>query len=361
MIADDQADEPIRQFVRAQSDIEIDRYSDSGINGELYFGRRVILNDRVALKFYPYNSSISSHQEPLLLKIVKHPNILEIYDARIIDNQYAYFLTPEVSGGDLQGYLEKEQISTNTAVSLVQGILKGLSELHKDPNNFVHRDLKPGNILIDRGCLTPFIADFGSIKKMPASADYVNASKNTFNYRPYEVVVDGDYFKESDIYQVGIILFQLIGGFFPSAAVNWLSPRQRITFDKITSRTDQWRFIEECIDKRIISGRLLDIKSLPIYIPPKLIRIVRKATHTDRTKRYRTCAEFLKALFDFQKNATTWWCAGNVIYSMNKAGVEHRVSQKPNEIILEKRMNGGIWRKNNMHNGNMKSIFELLN
>jgi hypothetical protein len=65
MINDVNVDEPIKEFVRNQKDVEIDRYSDTGANGELYFGRRKILNDRVALKFYYYNSHISSHQEPL--------------------------------------------------------------------------------------------------------------------------------------------------------------------------------------------------------------------------------------------------------------------------------------------------------
>src|SRR5690554_22827 len=184
MIKDTDADEPVKLFVREQTDVSIDRYSDTGANGFLYFGKRNILKDRVALKFYYYNSHISSHQEPLLLKEVKHDNILEIYDAKIINEQYAYFLTPEISGGDLHKYIEKNIISTNTAITITQGILKGLSELHKMPNNFVHRDLKPNNILIDNETKNPFIADFGSIKKIPDSKNSVVASKNTFIYKP---------------------------------------------------------------------------------------------------------------------------------------------------------------------------------
>ena len=54
MIKDTDADEPVKLFVRGQTDISIDRYSDTGANGFLYFGERNILKDRVALKFYYY-------------------------------------------------------------------------------------------------------------------------------------------------------------------------------------------------------------------------------------------------------------------------------------------------------------------
>jgi len=96
MIDDKDVDKPISDFVRQQTDININRYSDGGANGELYFGERNVLKDRVALKFYYYNPIYSTHEEPLLLKEIKHENILEIFDAKIIDKQYAYFLTPEI-------------------------------------------------------------------------------------------------------------------------------------------------------------------------------------------------------------------------------------------------------------------------
>jgi len=206
-------------------------------------------------------------------------------------------------------------LSTNTAITITQGILKGLSELHKMPNNFVHRDLKPNNILIDNETKTPFIADFGSIKKIPDSKNSVVASKNTFIYKPYESLIDGDYFKESDIYQVGIILFQLLNGFFPGAAADWLSDRQRTKLTKITGSFEQWQFIEECINQKIVRGKLLDYNSLPKFISKRLKSIIRTATHIDKDKRYKNCAEFLKALFDYQKKSKDWFEVDGVIYA----------------------------------------------
>lgn len=353
-------DVSVKEFVRAQTDMKIDRYSDIGANGYLYFGERNILKDRVALKFYYYDSNISSHEEPLLLKEVKHENILEIFDAKIIDDEYAYFLTPEISGGDLLKYIEKNIISTNTAISIIQGVLKGLSVLHKSPNNFVHRDLKPNNILIDSETHTPYIADFGSIKKIPDAKKSVVASKNTFIYKSYEAVIDNEYFKESDIYQVGIILFQLLNGVFPSEVTDWLSVRQRNKLSKITEDFERCIYIEGCINIKIVKGKLLDYNSLPEYISSGLKKIIRTATHVDKYKRFRNCAEFLKALFDYQKQAKDWWEIDDVIYANGKNSHEFKVYQGKKGYILETNKNGNGWRKNNQHSGKLKDIIEKI-
>ncbi len=360
MIKDINVDDQIKNFIRSQNDVEIDRYSDTGANGELYFGKRKILNDRVALKFYYYNSLISSHQEPLLLKEVRHENILEIYDAKIISDQHAYFLTPEINGGDLQKFLDKNILSTSTSISIIQGILKGLSELHKSPNDFVHRDLKPNNILIDKDSLQPYIADFGSIKKIPEASNSVVASKNTFIYKPYESIIDGVYFKQSDIYQVGVILFQLLGGFFPLAAADWLTDRQKNKLNKISGNFEQWQFIEECINQKIVKSKLLDCNSLPPFVSNKLKGIIRTATHVDKDKRYQTCAEFLKALFDYQKSAKDWWAYDGIIYAKNKSKQEFKIYKDKKGYILEKRKKGNSWRKDNKHNGKLKDIIEKI-
>jgi serine/threonine protein kinase len=156
----------IKKFVREQKDILIDRYSDKGAYGELYFGTRIVFGDRVALKFYQLDASGNGHEEAQLLKNISHENILPIIDARILDSDIAYYLTPEMSGGDLQNVIDKFTIPSDVGVTICQNILKGLNELHKDPNRMVHRDLKTYNILVDlKNGVETYLADFGTIKK----------------------------------------------------------------------------------------------------------------------------------------------------------------------------------------------------
>lgn len=360
MIKEDQVDDPIKQFIRSQTDIEIDKYSNSGANGELYFGKRKVLGDRVALKFYYYNSSESSHQEPLLLKEIKHENILEIYDAKIIDNQYAYFLTPEISGGDLHKFIENNVITTKTAINITQGILKGLSALHNEPYNFVHRDLKPNNILIDIQSLRPYIADFGSIKKIPDKKVSVVASKNTFFYKPCETIISEIYTKQSDIYQVGVVLFQLLNGRFPNAPADWLNEKQRKKLNIISGDFAKWNYIEECISRKIVGGNLLDNNTLPIYIDTTLKRIINKATNKDLTKRYRSCTEFLKALFDYSKNAKDWKTEDEIIWVTDKNQNQYKIYQGKKGYLLETKKKGGNWRKDNNHSGKLHEIIQYI-
>jgi len=325
---DDHVDPLIRDFVRSQSDIDIDRYSGKGGFGELYFGSRKILGDRVALKFYALDPMGKAHEEPIILKEIAHENIIPIVDARILNSQIAYYLTPEISGGDLQNVIDHDTLSTGDAIRIIQGVLKGLNELHKSPRHLVHRDLKTSNILIDKATGQSFLADFGSVKKIPTGSEYVTASKFSFLYRPPEVVVDGHYYKQSDIYQVGIILYQVLGGWFPlNRSEKWI-PMKFIGKYNQLSPVDQQVFLNNIIDEMIVKGKLLNLDSLPNYINKRLKSIIRSATAADIKNRYANCADFLKALYNYQKDSKSWKEDNGIIYAYSeKKKKDYRISK----------------------------------
>jgi serine/threonine protein kinase len=360
-MGDENVDEIIKEFILSQNDIEIDRYSDSGANGELYFGKRELLSDRVALKFYYYNKDVSTHNEPLILKSIEHPNILKIYDAKIIHKQYAYFLTPEISGGDLKNYIDNNIVSLYDALNITQGILNGLSELHRNPNNLLHRDLKPKNILIDQATKTPYIADFGSVKFISNTVNTVVASKSTQIYRPNESVVNNVYNRQSDIYQVGIILFQLLGGKFPEAPFEWLDERQKVKFLKISGgEFEKWQFLDCAIDNLIIKNKLLDYDSLPIYINNKIKTVIKTAVNKDLDKRYATCSEFIKGLYDIKKQNKDWFVDNNEIYSSKENKKYYRISNDKKGNHLQVSRNQINWTNDNKHNGTLESIISRI-
>lgn len=350
----------IKDFVRTQADITIDKYSNKGGFGELYFGTRNILGDRVALKFYQLDPSGNGHEEPQLLQEIKHQNILDIFDARILDADIAYYLTPEISGGDLQNVIENYIVSTSTAISIMQGVLKGLTELHKNPRNLVHRDLKTGNILIDKNDGKSYLADFGTIKKIPDGIDNVTASKYTFIYRPPEVILKNTYYKQSDIYQLGIVLFQTLGGYFPlQNAENWLQGRAKIKYGTLNP-FDQQLFIKNYLEDLIIKGKLVNCDSLPVYINKRLRTIIKTATNIDHNKRYQTCAEFLKALFDYQKQCKDWWVQTDIVHAYcKKSKQNYRVVQRGKEFVVEASKDKLNWRKKKGDN-KLKSIIDYI-
>jgi serine/threonine protein kinase len=286
------------------------------------------------------------HEEPILLKEITHENILTLIDARIIDDRIAYYLTPEISGGDLQNVIDNYILSTEKAISIVQGVLKGLTELHKPPLNLVHRDLKTYNILVDKNDGKAFLADFGTIKKIPDGQDYVSASKYTFLYRPPEVVLENKYTKQSDLYQIGIILYQVLGGHFPmKRPAEWLEGRKLIKFNQLDP-FEQQTFLRNYLEELIVKGKIINTDTLPIFINKKLKSIIKTATNPDFQKRYKTCADFLKALFDYQKNSKDWWIDNDIIHAYNKKTKrENRIVKRKNELVTEWKNEKTDWRK----------------
>ena len=345
----DEAVNPIiRNFVRDQKDVKIDRYSDKGAYGELYFGERVVFGDRVALKFYELDDNGNGHEEAKLLKEISHDNILPIIDARIIDDKVAYYLTPEMSGGDLQNVIDKYIIPTDKGITIIRNILEGLSELHKSPNNMVHRDLKTFNILVDiSNEVKTYLADFGTIKKINSSATSTTASKFTILYRTPEALSSNIHSYQSDIYQVGIILFQVLGGFFPMKNPElWLKGRSKKKFREL-ERWQQQGFLVNYINDLISKGKLLDLSSLPSYVNRKLKTVIRTATRTDPTNRYQTCSGFLKALYDAVQQEKNWWLDNDTIYcECPKKGNLYRIVKRKDDLITEwSRDKGTTWRK----------------
>lgn len=350
----------IKDFISSQNDIVIDKYSGKGGFGELYFGKRTILGDRVALKFYDLENTKEDHIEPLLLKEITHENILPIYDAKVIDNTIAYYLTPEISGGDLQNIIDNYILKTDVAVNIIQGVLKGLNELHKDPRNLVHRDIKTLNILVDKNDGKPYLADFGTVKQIPTGNTFVSSSKFSFLYCPSEAIINNQHYKQSDLYQVGIILYQSLGGFFPmNNPLLWLDERSKIKFQSLND-IDRQIFMRSYIENLIITGKIINISSLPTFINKKMIRIIRTATNTNIEKRYKNCSEFLRALYDYQKDAKSWWLEGGLIHAFHiKKEITYRIIKRSNEFIVEAKTNKVEWRKRNVYE-NMKEAVDHI-
>lgn len=175
-LEDNDGVDTIKKFVRTSPDFEVYQYIKRGCNGEVYFGKRKKMGDDVVLKFYWATSDYDATEEAIILKNIRHKNVLEIYDLKFLPPNYAYFLSPKISGGDLQGIIDSKELSSKESLEIIAGILTGLTELHSR-HKLVHRDLKPGNILIDHLNNNPIIADLGAVKKINVANAPVTASK----------------------------------------------------------------------------------------------------------------------------------------------------------------------------------------
>jgi len=339
-----------------EKDIKFDNYNEDGCNGYVFFGTHKIFKQRVAVKYYFYNQD--SHEEVALIKNLNHKNILHVWDAHIVKDGWAYFITDELINGTLENKIMYNFISTNEALNIIKCLLSGLGKMHQHPNYLLHRDLKPANIFIDNQN-NPVIADFGSVKRMPKSNTKVKASKNTALYRPPEAYDNGFYVFSSDIYQIGIIMFQVLGGNLSYKPQFYMNKRQLKEYSLLTDDFTISKYEDYILNGKASKGCLLNIKTLPFYTKRQLISIIKKATNPNYLKRYQNTAEFFLDLHkigeipNWKKNADYCYCE----YKSNL----YRFLNSNKGYIIEKSKNGEHWRKvpNINHCSSMNELYNL--
>lgn len=149
---------------------------DRGANGYLYFAKNKVSKMDVAIKFYAGEPGENRHDEPRQLSALTCPNVLPILEARSISDEWAFFMTPRCFEGDIDDVIESNP-SVHTALDIAIGICAGVSSIHAA--GMIHRDLKPGNIVMLAG--TPRIADFGSVTAIEEGHQDVRASRHAEN------------------------------------------------------------------------------------------------------------------------------------------------------------------------------------
>jgi len=350
----------IRNFVRKNTDIDVYKYHDKGgLNGEVYYGKRIKLGDEVVLKFYWSHANYDETEEAVILRGIDHDNILKIYDLKFIEPYYALFLTPKISGGDLQELIFTQKFSSHDSLNIVAGILKGLTELHSK-HNLVHRDLKPANILWNVEKEIPIIADLGAVKKVSDSNNCVNASKATYYYLPPESILSNQYYYQSDIYQVGVILFQLLNGKFPiNDPIKWLNSREKKEIAGIKNEIKKHHEFEKIIANKIVKGKIINTNTLPKYLDSNFKRVINKSCHVNYSNRYLNAAEFLQKIHSLIHETPDYKFEDAVLNIIHDNGKKYKIYKGNMDNYVVEKCANKTWRKVNIHDGTLKSVLEI--
>lgn len=344
----------VKESILNFRDVKFDNYNNQGCNGYIFFGEHEIFRRRVAVKFYYFGED--SHEEVMLLKNVKHNNILNIRDASIVGDGWAYFITDEICQGTIDDYLNENNISLIESLKITMAILSGLSELHRVENNLLHRDIKPANILLEN--CNPIIADFGSVKRIEKGSTFVNPSKNSLLYKPPESITDEIYTVQSDIYQVGIVMFQVFGGQISYNFTDYLNSREMNQYNNFYDDYEKSKFVDLALEKKICNGKLINFDSLPFYVSNRIKKIIRNATHLNLEKRYSNTSEFF---LDLHKLGTVpdWKKSDNDNYLCKYKDAKYRVRKTPKGFVFEKESN--TWRKvQGVDYCPSKKLFEMI-
>ena len=205
-------------------DFEIQEEIGRGGMGQVYRARQISLDRDVAIKILPGNlSEVEEFRERFDIEAkavasLVHENILQMYSKGVTDDGVHYFAMEYADGEDLGNMLKKgATFSEGDAIGIAIQICRGLEAAWK--KNIIHRDIKPSNIILTKSG-TAKIADFGLAKSLDATKrlTQTNMYMGTVAYISPEQGEGKPLDHRTDIYSLGIVLYQLLTGSVPFKA-----------------------------------------------------------------------------------------------------------------------------------------------
>jgi serine/threonine protein kinase len=243
----------------------------AGGMGEVFLAEDTKLDRQVALKFLPVAmwNDADAHQrlirEAKAASQLDHPNIVTIYGIEELEGR-PFIVMAHVSGATLDKYLASRSCTIDELVGLTLQIIDGLGHAHDA--GVIHRDLKPANILVDdRGRVR--ILDFGlAWMRGAARLTHTGSIVGTLAYSPPELIQGSEANPASDIYSLGVVLYQMLTGHLPFQA-------QR----------------EEALMYSILQEDPPPVSAYNPSIPGSLQAVIGRCLEKQPAKRFANCAE----------------------------------------------------------------------
>jgi tetratricopeptide (TPR) repeat protein/tRNA A-37 threonylcarbamoyl transferase component Bud32 len=153
--------------------------------------------------------------ERQILATLDHPNIARLLDGGATEDGLPYFVMEYIEGEPIDSYCDSHRFNVTDRLKLFQGVCAAVSYAHQ--NLIVHRDIKPGNVLVNKDG-APRLLDFGIAKLLAqdAATQTVTAQRAlTPEYASPEQVRGEPITTSSDIYSLGVLLYRLLTGHRP--------------------------------------------------------------------------------------------------------------------------------------------------
>jgi len=247
--------------------------------GVVYKGYETSLNRYVAIKVLAeslaHDESVKERflREARSMAALNDPHIISIYFIGD-DAGQTYFVMEFVDGESLGSLLKREgKLKPEQAAKIVYQTAQGLATAHD--KGVIHRDIKPGNLMLtSKGAVK--IADFGIAlstqdfsKKLTSTGEFVG----TPGYLSPEVCQGKPVDQRSDIFSLGIVLFECLAGRMP-----------------FTDESPLGLMLE------VVKAEIPDVRTLNAEVDPELERILAKMVAKDPTERYQSCQELVSDL-----------------------------------------------------------------
>ncbi len=256
-----------------------------GAMGAVFVGYQKSLKRKVAIKLYPKNPGdagnvrIRFRDEAEIVSVLNHPNIVPVFDMGE-NGEFLFIAMQLVVGEDLRTMIHRHnlnpipsrrQMGLGTALDILIPVIDALAFAHEE--GVIHQDVKPGNILVEEKTKRPFVADFGIARSAMNNDSETDMIMGTPLYIAPEQIREDPLDERSDIYSVGIVLYETIAGSLP--------------FKKTT--------VEALLNLKINNPGELFSKRPSEHCPAidgKLEAIILKAVEPKKEDRFQKCRDF---------------------------------------------------------------------
>ncbi len=242
---------------------------------------------------------------------LEHPYIIQYVDSGM-HNTDPYLVMEYADGGNLEELLLKRQtpLELAEAIPLITRSLEALVYFHQKEPPVVHRDIKPGNILLRRtsGGLIPKITDFGLAKPFATAGGSaltkIGDRKGSLLFMsPEQILNTRDVDGRTDIYAMGLTFYYLISGKLPypypsSFELKQVKAKYKGDQEKIREKLKALGYGKNILNI-ILGTPAIPIENRRPDVPGQLASVINKAIEKDKNKRYAHAEEFLQDLRSF--------------------------------------------------------------
>ncbi len=256
---------------------EVFKHIGQGGMADVFLAMDTILNREVAIKILKSElcadpvSLVRFEREAQAATTLSHPNIVEIYDVGDYKGR-RYIVMEYVPGRTLKQVIRSRgSLEADEAIDIEKQLVSAVSEAHH--KGIIHRDIKPQNVIVKSdGSIK--ILDFGiAIAKGNVQVTQANNVMGSVHYLAPELAKGKPASVQSDIYALGIVLFEMLSGDVPFKA-------------------------DSAVQVALMQMRneMPSIRSINPSIPQSIENIITRATVKDPQKRYRSCVDMLDDL-----------------------------------------------------------------
>lgn len=253
--------------------------------------------------------------ERQVLASLNHPHIVRLLDGGVSEQGEPYLATEFIAGTTLDHYASEKRLSVRERVRLFLQICSAVEYAHQ--NLIVHRDLKPGNILVGADGMAKLL-DFGTAKLLsnPGEKTATESMMLTPKYASPEQLRNEAITTRSDVYSLGMILYELLSGARPfdstGDAMGELARAYQFTHATALGRK---------ISPQAAAERQASVKELQKALSGDLRAIAAKALQHEAGQRYANVGELARDLNAYlearpvsARNPSFWYVAGKFLY-----------------------------------------------